>query len=283
MQKSVRTGNIVVPRIRTFQNTRDRTMIKLDLSNGVCTMNMWTCLDETCPVFSRRDSEWPNRFRQACTTGSSVSRRRNRKQEIRKMRIVNGVEKVDDRMSVERRDEEECESQLAPPDWRVRAGPRHRPTQKGREEHEATHVPFRGRTPTTSPDERVGIIENAHNCDGILLHDDHIRRISNMHCSEGRHASANHEGIEEPSTIERMALSSCLVIVRSRRRVARSQQPPRSETARQECAKPSNGLIEKPVMLLRGIIRTISCHLERNTQEDQTVVGGQHPIRCSER
>ena len=31
---------------------------------------------------------------------------------------------------------------LATPDWRVRAGPRNRPTQKEREEHEATHVPF---------------------------------------------------------------------------------------------------------------------------------------------
>ena len=32
---------------------------------------------------------------------------------------------------------------MAPPDWRVRAGPRNRLTQKEREEHEATHVPFR--------------------------------------------------------------------------------------------------------------------------------------------
>ena len=28
------------------------------------------------------------------------------------------------------------------PDWRVRAGPRNKPTQKEREEHAATHVPF---------------------------------------------------------------------------------------------------------------------------------------------
>ena len=32
------------------------------------------------------------------------------------------------------------EGEMAPPDWRVRAGPRNRPTQKEREEHEATHV-----------------------------------------------------------------------------------------------------------------------------------------------
>ena len=33
--------------------------------------------------------------------------------------------------------------EVAPPDWRVRAGPPNKPTQKEREEHEATHVPFR--------------------------------------------------------------------------------------------------------------------------------------------
>ena len=56
MQKVVRNGNIVVldetnPHIR---NTRDGTMIKLDVNNGVYTMGMWICLDETGPVFSWR-------------------------------------------------------------------------------------------------------------------------------------------------------------------------------------------------------------------------------------
>ena len=37
----------------------------------------------------------------------------------------------------------DVEQDSAIPDWRVRAGPRNRPTQKEREEHEATHVPFR--------------------------------------------------------------------------------------------------------------------------------------------
>ena len=54
MQKVVRAGNIVVldemnPHIR---NTRDGTVIKLDVNNGVYTMDMWICLDETGPVFS---------------------------------------------------------------------------------------------------------------------------------------------------------------------------------------------------------------------------------------
>ena len=34
------------------------------------------------------------------------------------------------------------EKDLAPPDWGVKAGPRNKPTQKEREKHEATHVPF---------------------------------------------------------------------------------------------------------------------------------------------
>ena len=54
MQKVVRAGTIVVldeknPHIR---HIRDGTMIKLDVNNGVCTMDMWICLDETGPVFS---------------------------------------------------------------------------------------------------------------------------------------------------------------------------------------------------------------------------------------
>ena len=39
-------------RIRTFENNPDITVIKLDVNNGVCTMDTWVCLDETGPVFS---------------------------------------------------------------------------------------------------------------------------------------------------------------------------------------------------------------------------------------
>ena len=49
----------------------------------------------------------------------------------------------EDEMSVEGGDDVDGEVELATPDWRVRAGPGNRPTQKEREEHEATHVPFR--------------------------------------------------------------------------------------------------------------------------------------------
>ena len=54
MQKVVQAGNTVVvdeknPHIR---KTRDGTVIKLDVNNGVYTMDTWICLDETGPVFS---------------------------------------------------------------------------------------------------------------------------------------------------------------------------------------------------------------------------------------
>ena len=54
VKPSVRAGNIVEldeknPHIR---NIRDGTVIKLDANNGVYTMDMWICLDETGPVFS---------------------------------------------------------------------------------------------------------------------------------------------------------------------------------------------------------------------------------------
>ena len=54
MEKVVRAGNIVVldeknPHIR---NIWDGTVIELDVNNGVYTMDMWVCLDETGPVFS---------------------------------------------------------------------------------------------------------------------------------------------------------------------------------------------------------------------------------------
>ena len=55
---------------------------------------------------------------------------------------LNGVEEECDEMSDEERDEV-GEEDLAAPDWRVRTGPRNKPTQREREEHEATHVPFR--------------------------------------------------------------------------------------------------------------------------------------------
>ena len=57
---------------------------------------------------------------------------------------LNGVEEECDGMSDGEGDEIDGEEEFAAPDWRVRAGPRNKPTQRERKEHEeATHVPFR--------------------------------------------------------------------------------------------------------------------------------------------
>ena len=63
MQKVVPTRKLVAldeknPHLR---NTRDGTMIKLDVNNEVCTVDMWICLDETGPVSSWQ-GQWTDRF-----------------------------------------------------------------------------------------------------------------------------------------------------------------------------------------------------------------------------
>ena len=60
MQKVVRAGNTVVLDEKNphFRNIRDGTVIKLDVSNGVYTMDMWICLRFS----AGRDSEWSSRF-----------------------------------------------------------------------------------------------------------------------------------------------------------------------------------------------------------------------------
>ena len=58
-------------------------------------------------------------------------------------RELNGVEEERDEMSDGEGDEIDGEEKQAAPDWRVRAGPRNKPTQREREEHEATRLPFR--------------------------------------------------------------------------------------------------------------------------------------------
>ena len=37
-----------------IRSIRDGTMIKMDVNNGVYTMDMWICHDETGPVFRRQ-------------------------------------------------------------------------------------------------------------------------------------------------------------------------------------------------------------------------------------
>ena len=54
MQKVVQAGNTVVLDGKNLhiRNTRDGLVIKLDANNGVYTIDMWICRDETGLVFS---------------------------------------------------------------------------------------------------------------------------------------------------------------------------------------------------------------------------------------
>ena len=93
-----------------------------------------------------RASEWSSRFRQACKASAALCRGVTTGSETAgwsEEAELNGVEEERDGMSDEEGNEIDGEEELAAPDWRVRAGPRSKPTQREREEHEATHAPFR--------------------------------------------------------------------------------------------------------------------------------------------
>ena len=191
------------------------------------------------------------------------------------------------------------EEELAAPDWRVRAGPRNKPTQRERDEPEAPHVPFRdwcahcmmerGRTHhhvakhKSEDQSRIPIIamdyffmrmecspsvqaisEESITCNAVK-EDRHQNTVSSV---------ALKKGVEEPWTIERVSKFIDLlgyreitlksdtepVIIAFRNRVA---EICKAEVTTEE----SNGLIEKAVVLSRGIIRTVKCHMESSTQE----------------
>ena len=89
------------------------------------------------------------------------------------------------------------------------------------------------------------------------------------------------KGVEEPWTIERVVKFIDLLgyrditlksdtepaIVAFRNRVAAMCKAEVTTEDVVKGDKESNGLIENAVMLLRGIIRTIKCHIESGTQE----------------
>ena len=81
-----------------------------------------------------RDSEWSSRFQQACKAGTLCrgETAENGKAERGEETELNGVEEGRDEMSVEEGGEIDGEEELAAPDWRVRAGPRSKPTQRER-------------------------------------------------------------------------------------------------------------------------------------------------------
>ena len=55
----------------------------------------------------------------------------------------NGLEEGEDAMTDEEGEGVDGEGEARSVDWRVRVGPRNKPTAREREEHEATHMPFR--------------------------------------------------------------------------------------------------------------------------------------------
>ena len=134
-------------------------------------------------------------------------------------------------MSDEEGNEIDGEEELAAPDWRVRAGPRNKPIQKARQEHEATRVPLRdwcthcmmGRRRThhqavaevkhvnpalvaetdeqgfgrTHQTKERGSVEKTHHCDGLVLHEQEVCcEISN----NVRRISNLHRGERRPTS-----------------------------------------------------------------------------------
>ena len=145
------------------------------------------------------------------------------------------------------------EEDLAAPDWRVK-GPENKPTQKEREECEATHVPLRDRC---------------------------------LHCIMGRGRSHHHvtkQRSEDQARRPTIAMNYYFMKMKSVvnaqnndriiRNLYRRERRQTSEHHDQCCVEDavkghiaSNGFIENAVMLIRGIIRTIKNQIESSTQE----------------
>ena len=232
---------------------------------------------------------------------------------------LNGIEEEQDMMSDE-------EGELAAPVSRVRAGPRSKPTQKEREEHEATHVPFRdwcahcmmgrGRThhhvakqksedqsrrPIISMDYFFMRMESSPSIQTISEESITCIAVKEDKCRNIMSSVALKKGVEEPWTVERVAKFIDLLgyreitlksdteppIIALRNRVAEACKAEVTTEDAVKGDKEPNGSIENAVMLIRGIIRTIKCHIESRTQEPlsdnspNAVVGGacwMHPV-----
>ena len=69
----MQAGNVVVLDEKNPRNNRDGTVIKLDVNNGVYTMDMWVCLYETCPIFQlARTVGGSSVTKQTCKTRNEV-------------------------------------------------------------------------------------------------------------------------------------------------------------------------------------------------------------------
>ena len=234
-----------------------------------------------------------------CTLGAAGKK----ESELCEEKELNGIREERNDTSDEGGDRMEDEGEFAAPDWRVRAGPRNKPSQREREEHEATHMPFRdwcvhcmmgrGRThhhiakqksedesrrPIIAMDYFFMKMEATPSAQSIPE-----ESITCVAVKEDRHQSimsrkALKKGVEEPWAVERVVKFIDLLgyreitlksdtepaIIAFRNRVAALCK---AEVATEDAVKgdnESNGLIENAVMLLRGIIRTsVTLRVER--------------------
>ena len=143
MRKVVHAGNVVVmdeenPHIR---DNRDGTVIRLDVNNGVYTVDMWVCLNETGPCFQLArtvsGSSVTNKLVRPRTKCSSEIEERAAEQEL------NGLEEGEDAMTDEEGEGVDGEGEAGTADWRVRVGPGNKSTASETEEHQATRMHFR--------------------------------------------------------------------------------------------------------------------------------------------
>ena len=276
------------------------------MNNGVYTMDMWICLDETGPVFSWQGLSGQSAFDNPVRPAAEVRQQRMDGVERGEETELNGVEEGRDEMSDEEGGEMDGKEELAAPDLRVRAWPRSKPTQKEREEHEVTRVPFRdwcahcmmgrGRThhhvakQKSEDQSRRPIIAMDYffmrmECSPSVqtISEESITCIA---VKEDRHQNimssvALKKGVEEPWTIERVVKFIDLLgygeitlksdtqpaIIAFRNRVTALCKAEVTTEHEVKGDKESNGLIENAVKPLRGIIRTIKCHIESRTQE----------------
>ena len=71
MRKVVQAGNVVVLDEK-IPHSRDGTVIKLDMNNGVYTMDMWVCFEKLVRFSAGKDSEWLECHKQTCKTKDEV-------------------------------------------------------------------------------------------------------------------------------------------------------------------------------------------------------------------
>ena len=128
MRKVVQAGNVVVVDEKNPRNNRDGTVIKLDVNSGVCTMDMWVCLYETCPVFSWQGQSVArvsqNKLVRPGTKCSSGGEESHAEQEL------NGLEEGKAAMTDEEGEGVGGEGEAGTGGWRVRVGPRNKLTAR---------------------------------------------------------------------------------------------------------------------------------------------------------